>query len=252
MSNLQFSPDPEKMRGRKFPAWVIKTVLIGSLFPFLSLGAFMIGRILRITGGKDFKLAIPFILFVLLFCAVPVVQVFSSLRKLKKSPEGGHAVVPPVSMHGIREAADGREFFFPAARNPGTVLVISALTLFWAAAVWGLCYTRAQLFIPIMLAISGVIILLGCMCLWFKETRMTINPKGMRAANRWLIYGRTFSYDSGEIARFSAADGKRIQLITRTGEKITVATGIAGKPEADRLAAEMNKALGLNAPTPAP
>jgi len=272
MSKFQFSLDPEKLRARKYPPWLVKTILIVSVLPFLSFGAFMAGRILRISGGKNNKLVIPFILFVLLFCAVPVIQVFFALRKMKKIPAAGIITAQPAepgptaalqmpieeiqrhehSKIQIRDAPDGREFFFPATRNPGTAFVITALMLFWSATVWGLFYTKAPLLVPIVLGVAGVFIVLGCLNLWFKQSRVTIHAKGVRAAKHWLIFGRTRLFDTGEVARFDSKDGMRrgrqvyhdIQLITRTEEKITVATGIASKTETDGLVQEMNKALG--------
>jgi hypothetical protein len=269
MSNFQFSLDPEKLRARKYPPWLVKTFLVVSLLPFLSLGAFMIGRILRISGGKNNKLVIPFILFVLLFCAVPVVQVFFALKKMQKGPEAGPAPAPPMSAEEaglggrsnveVRNTPDGREFFFPATGQPGMAFVIAALVLFWLAMDWGMIYMRAPWIAPIALGLAGVPTLLVCINLWFKETRVTITPKEVRAANHWLLFSRARSFDTGEVARFDVRDRIRhgrviyrvIQIVTRTEQRTTVSTGIDSKAEADRLAGEMNQALGRDAQTPA-
>jgi hypothetical protein len=258
MSNFQFSLDPEKLRARKYPPWLVKTFLVVSLLPFLSLGAFMIGRILRISGGKNNKLVIPFILFVLLFCAVPVVQVFFALKKMQKGPETGPAPASPMSAE--EAGLGGREFVFPAMGQPGMAFVFAALVLFWLAMDWGMIYMRAPWIAPIALGLAGVLTLLVCINLWFKQARVTITPKEVRATNRWLLFSRAQSFDAGEVARFEVRDRIRrgrviyrvIQLVTRTEQRITVSTGLDSKAEADRLAGEMNHALGRDAQTPAP
>jgi hypothetical protein len=251
MSNFQFSLDPEKLKKRGCPVWLIKTILIVSVLPFLAFGALMVGRILRIAGVNNHRLVIPFILFVVFFCAVPVAQVFLSLRKMRTAgaiPASIEEVRPDEhSKIQVRDVPDGREFVFPAARNPETGFVFAALLLFLLAMIWGLLFIRTPLFIPIVLGLAGGCVVVGCSILWFTQTRVTINPKEVRVSKRCLIFGGTRSFDAGEIARFDSKDGKTIQLITRSEQKITAATGIANKSETDRLAQEMNKALGRTA-----
>jgi hypothetical protein len=257
--------DPEKLKPGRFPAWLVKTGLIVSILLFVGFGAFLAGRVLRIAHGKDARLVIPFILFVLFFCAVPVLQAVSALRKMKKIPSAGAAAAPPASIEEVRrdehskiqvrDAPDGREFYFPGAPNPAATFVIATLMLFWSAMVWGLFYTKAPLVFPIVFGLAGVVVFLGCLSLWLKETRVTINSKGVHAAQRWVFFDRKHSFDAGDIARFDSKIGMRsgqqvyydIQLITRAERKITVATGITSKPETNWLVQEMTKALGRGA-----
>ncbi len=490
MSNFQFDLDPQKTNQRRLPCWLVKTVLIAGLLPFLGFGIFMITQVLHIMNTKNNKMAIPFILLVLFICAVPILGVFSVLKKLKLNPagaspppraekpwlaradwaagkikssagadlkvyffvalafcgiggfstffvlpqelhkenyaallvllfpavgiyllvyallqrrgrrrfgeslfvmgsvpgalggalegsiqsgaslrpqqglqlrlscirrsvsgsgknrqvsenilwqdeknlkneavsgQGDHAVIPvyfrlpsdqPESFaHGndaiiwrldakakmsgpdfkalfdvpvfkiagvvaapalaadptaalqmpieeirrdehskiqIRNAPDGREFFFPAARNPGEAFGLTLFTLIWSVVVWFLIHDEAPLLFPIVFGLVDVFLVFSLLNLWFKQSRVTFHSRGVRAASRWLIFGRMHSFDASEIARFDSAVGftagqhlyYKMQLITRAEKKITVANGIPNKPEADWLVQEMNKALG--------
>jgi len=191
---------------------------------------------------------------------VPVFNVASAAAAQAAEPDPTAALQMPIeevrrdehSKIQIRNAPHGREFFFPAARNPGTAFVFTVVMLFWTAMVWGLIYTKAPLFFPIVLGVIDVFLILGCLSSWFKQGRVTINSTDVRAASRCLIFGRTRLFGAGEVARFDSKYGMRsgqqvfhdIQLVTRAEKKITVANGIPNKPEADWLAREMNRALG--------
>ena len=191
---------------------------------------------------------------------VPVFNVAGAAAAQAAEPDPTAALQMPIeevrrdehSKIQIRNAPHGREFFFPAARNPGTAFVFTVVMLFWTAMVWGLIYTKAPLFFPIVLGVIDVFLILGCLSSWFKQGRVTINSTDVRAASRCLIFGRTRLFGAGEVARFDSKYGMRsgqqvfhdIQLVTRAEKKITVANGIPNKPEADWLAREMNRALG--------
>jgi hypothetical protein len=275
MNNFPFDLDPDKLKARKYPSWQVKAVLIVSLLPFLSFGAFMVGRILRITGGKNNKLAIPFILFVLFFCALPVLQVFFALRKLKKIPAAGATAANPdepgpttalpkpaeevrhdeQSKIRVSNLPDGREFLFPAARNLGSALGVTVIMLIFSVGVWFMIFSRVPLPFTGVFGLFDACIIYGCFNLWFKQCRVTVNATRVATAKRWLFLGQRRSFDAGDVTRFGSKNGVQIgsqvfhdiQLVTRTGKKITIATGIASKPETNWLVQEMNKALGRDA-----
>ncbi|MGD0812152.1 MAG: hypothetical protein ABSA83_00980 [Verrucomicrobiota bacterium] len=155
----------------------------------------------------------------------------------------------------IRNAPGGREFFFPAARNLGMVLGVTAFMLVWSAVVWVLIHMNGPLLFRVVFGLAEVFLLIACFNLWFKQSRVIFHSRGVRATKHWLIFGRTRSFDTGEVAHFDSKIGftsgqklfYSIQLITRSEEKFSVGTGIANKPEADWLVQEMNKALGHSA-----
>ena len=184
----------------------------------------------------------------------------------------------------VTDGPAGREFYFPAARNLGTVLRLTAFFLVWSAFVYFMLHAKdCPRFFPIVFGLVDVFIFWGCFNLWLKSSRVTVNPTRVIAVNRWLIFSRTRQFDASDIARFATKTGMQsgstiftdIRLV-RVGadaafaEKaksfaggppasqlvaerfrqaagpsgVTVANSIANGTEAAWLVAEMNKALG--------
>jgi hypothetical protein len=194
---------------------------------------------------------------------VPVFNVAGAAAAQAAEPDPTAALQMPIeevrrdehSKIQIHNAPGGREFFFPAARHPGMALGLTVFMLIWSAVVWFLIKMRAPLFFPIVFGLVDVFLVRGCLNLWFKQSRVIFHSRGVRAAKRWLLFGRTRSFDTGNVARFDSKIGFTagqhlyydIQLVTRTEKKITVGAAIPSKPEADWLAQEMNGALGHTA-----
>jgi hypothetical protein len=240
--------DPENSRRFKLPPRVAKLLLILSIFPFILAGAFLVTRILRITRGQNSKLAIPFIIFVALFCLLPIAQIFSALRKMSNAPANAPAATPRV---GIYNTAAGREFYFPPVRKPGMPWVVGILGMFWAAAIWGLFYTRAPVAVPAVVSVLGIGIFFGLLNLWFKETRLLVNASGIKLIRKLFYLRNTLSLDAGKIIRFdqrpwtsrSQKELCDIQLLLPDEGKIAIIRAL-DKTEATPLLKEMNEALG--------
>ncbi len=173
----------------------------------------------------------------------------------------------------------GREFYFPSARNPGIAFFTTLVMLVFNGAAVIMYRAHAPIVFPIVFGLIGILLILGTFNLWFKSSRITINPTRVLAINRWLIFSRTRQYDAGDIARFELKTGmtsgtqtfQDIKLIIsdcaddfatrkarfqQTGERPalkfkvgnpTIASGLASKPEADWLVQEMTRALGRHA-----
>ena len=175
----------------------------------------------------------------------------------------------------VTDGPNGREFFFPAARNWGTA---TGLTIFlggWTGAIWATIRFDAPLLFPIVFGFAEVVIFLLCFSLWFKSSRVTVDSMSVRATSRWLFFSRTRQFAASDVARFATKQGMQsgsrvftnIKLITRRSDEqfaaekekfpgafqnggfpgpsgVTVASGIASAPEAKWLVQDMNKALG--------
>jgi hypothetical protein len=161
----------------------------------------------------------------------------------------------------VADGWNGREFYFPAARNPGRALVITAILPVWGLFIWILIAKEAPIIFPILFGVIGFFLLCACMTLWTKSSRVTVNSSEVIWKNRWLIFGRTRRMAADEILRFDLTGlptGQTIyydiKLVTRGNQDgfaaafnrggITIAGGIPSKPEAEWLVQEMNKALG--------
>jgi hypothetical protein len=178
----------------------------------------------------------------------------------------------------INDGLNGREFYFPAARNVGGCITV---TIF-AAAFCGisvLTYEKhAPILFPIGFGFFGTLLTLFALNSWFKSSRVMVNSSSLRATDRWLFFRRSRHFDVGQIERFDLSIGTtygncacwNIKLIKRgqstfqdnkarfeqTGQippmnwppvsvgAVTLASDIADRAEAGWLIREMTKALG--------
>ncbi|HEV2329936.1 MAG TPA: hypothetical protein VGY56_14235 [Verrucomicrobiae bacterium] len=183
----------------------------------------------------------------------------------------------------VSDGPNGREFYFPAARNLGTAFALTIFFVFWTAIFYVLLHAKAPAIFPVFWGITDAFIGFGCFNLWFKSSRITIDSAVVRATTRWLLFGRTRQFSANEVTRFATKVGMQsgsrvytdIKLIPRgndekftTGKEkfrepqtpnqlmmtrlreaagpagVTVAVNIASPMEAEWLVAEMNKLLG--------
>jgi len=179
----------------------------------------------------------------------------------------------------ITDGPNGREFYFPAARNPGVAFSVTVAFLAFGGFTVAARLLFHSVFFEIVFGLVSLLIFIGCVNLWFKSSQVIINSSGVTARNRWLLFSRTRRFDTSEIARFDSRIGMTsgnhayhaIKLVARgsednfatrkaryqqTGERppitigisdpngTTLAGGIASKPEVDWLVREMTRALG--------
>ena len=151
----------------------------------------------------------------------------------------------------ITDGPNGREFYFPAARNIGAAIFTTVLFLAFAGGLGAMIVYHVPIVFKIGVGLFAVI--LGCFTfsLWFKSTRITIDSTGVRATNHWLFFSRKRQFDAGEVVRIETKVGmtsgsqtyQDLKLITQSSG-FTLASGIASTVEANWLVKEMTKALG--------
>jgi hypothetical protein len=179
----------------------------------------------------------------------------------------------------VNDGPNGREFYFPAARNPGTALFTTLFMLVFNGVAVVTFHLHAPILFPIVFGLIGVLLVFGTFNLWLKSSRVTIDSTGVRVTKCWLVFSRTRQFSASDAARFATKTGMQsgsqvftdIKLITRrcdddfaankekfqqTGQMpplrfrindpsgVTVASSIANVSEANWLVAEMNKTLG--------
>ena len=218
---------------------------------------------------------------------VPVFKVSDAIAEAADEADPTAALQEPVeeirrdehSKIQVNDGANGREFYFPAARNPGTALFITLFMLVFNGVAVATFHLHAPILFPIVFGLIGILLVFGTLNLWFKSSRVTIDSTAVRATNHWLIFNRTRRFSAGDVARFAAKTGMQsgsqvftnIQLILRRSDDdfaanrerfqqtgrmpplrfrmtdpsgVTVASSIANVAEANWLVAEMNRALG--------
>ena len=184
----------------------------------------------------------------------------------------------------VNDGPNGREFYFPAARNVGTCLTVTLATMIFSGISVLTWHSHAPLIFPIAFGVFGLLLTYFALNAWFKSSRITINSSGLDTTNHWLFFSRSWHFNASDIERFDIAAGStsgtrtfwNIKLIKRgkstfsenkarfeqTGQMapmrwppvsvggFTLANDITDRAEANWLAAEMTKALGRsnNAP----
>jgi hypothetical protein len=179
----------------------------------------------------------------------------------------------------ITDGPNGREFYFPAARNLTAAVIVTLVFIVWSVLFWIIAHSHAPIIFPILWGFFDALIAFGVFNAWFKSSRVAINSTNVQATNRYLFFSRTRQFSSVDVARFATSLGMQsgsktytdIKLITRdsdgsfeankakyqqTGQMpplkfrmsdprgVIVASSIANVAEANWLVAEMNKALG--------
>ncbi|HEY2329635.1 MAG TPA: DUF3592 domain-containing protein [Verrucomicrobiae bacterium] len=186
----------------------------------------------------------------------------------------------------ISDGPEGREFYFPAARNVGTALFTTLFMVVFNGTAVFMFHLHAPILFPIVFGLVGVLLILGTFSVWFKSSRVTINSASVRLTNHWLIFSRTREFPAGDYARFAtktgmqsgstiftdiklvrvgadadfAQDMEKFQGVQQVNQLVaerfrqsagpkgvTVANSIANTAEAGWLVQEMNKALGRRA-----
>ena len=182
----------------------------------------------------------------------------------------------------VTDGPDGREFYFPAARNIGTTIYLTIMFLVWTGFTLATYFLFKSLLFEIIFTAADVLIFFTCLNLWLKSSRIAIDSTGVRVTRHWLLFSRSRNFAADDIDRFEIKTGmtsgkiafQDIKLITKnsaasfaasrekfrqTGQKpplefrvnspggFTVASGIASAPEAAWLVREMTRALGRQA-----
>ena len=141
----------------------------------------------------------------------------------------------------ITDGSNGREFYFPAARNLGTAAGLTAFFLVWSGIFYALLHSSAPMLFPIVWGVSDVFIGWGCFNLWFKSSRITINSTNVQWTKRWLVFSRTRDFSSGDYARFATKTGMQSGSTIFTDIKLV-------RVDADAEFAEKMKKFGGGQP----
>jgi hypothetical protein len=183
----------------------------------------------------------------------------------------------------VSDGPEGREFYFPAARNVGTALFLTSFTFCFTGAAGAMFYFHAPIFFPIIFGIVGVLMIYGVFNMWFRSVRITVNSTTVRVRKSWLIFSRTRDFSAGDYTRFTTKTGMQsgstiftdIRLVRARADAefaqgmkrfegtqqvnqlvaerfrqaagplgVTVASSIANSAEAEWLVKEMNRAFG--------
>ena len=177
----------------------------------------------------------------------------------------------------VNDLPEGREFIFPAARNPGFAAGLTMFWLIWTGAVVFMVSKHAPLLFPFVFGAFDLLITIFACDLWFRRSRAVVTPETLTVQTSWLFLKRERKIAADDVLGISAQPGAtaghqayfdlkihvrdaedfeaRKEKFLQTGERpslkfgasdpngVTAANNIAHKAEADWLVQQMTAGL---------
>ena len=161
---------------------------------------------------------------------------------------------PRTATIAVRPSAGGgTEYFFPAARNVGAALSVTAFVLIFAGAIWLQLHLGIFLLFPILTGLFTLLMLVFVVELWFTSSRVVIESGRVRVHRLTLGFRTTTAIPCAEVSDVKLHIGMQqnqtatqsgqayydIELHRQHGRKVTAGRGIRNKCEAEWLAEQM-------------
>jgi hypothetical protein len=146
----------------------------------------------------------------------------------------------------------GREFVFPAARNPGFASGATVFGLIWTGAVVLMVWKHAPLLFPLIFGVIGLLMTAFTFDLWFRRSRVRVTPERVEIETSWLGFKRQRTLEEAGVLDITTDVGATaghsvyhdLKVRTRDRQEFTAAKNLNSKPEAAWLVREMTGALG--------
>lgn len=173
----------------------------------------------------------------------PTVQHQISLDEIRKQ------IRSPIQVNALPDG--GKEFVFPAARNPGFASGATTVCLVWTGIIAVLLWKHAPP--PFLLVFSAIDLLMAVFVadLWFRRSRVVVNQKGVTVQRAWLAFQKQQRFPTGEIKNIAFDVGATaghaayhdLKVQARDGKEFILAKNLNSQPEADWLVRQMIAAL---------
>jgi hypothetical protein len=183
--------------------------------------------------------------------------------KLDESLAADFAATPPrelvLSEAGIIKqpmARDGVRLEFPAARNLGSAIFVTAFLAIWSGAIWLMLQLGVPIIFPIVFGIIELFIVWAALDLWFYRSFVEADRNGLSARGGLLGIGRLRQFTPNEIKQFRGEEQmssganvwKNLVLVPRKGKRRTLAKGISSKLALEAAIDELKAALRKDTP----
>jgi hypothetical protein len=151
----------------------------------------------------------------------------------------------------VNDLPDGKEFIFPAGRNPGFASGAAIFCLIWTGIVVLLMWKHAPFIFPFVFGAIDLLMAAFVFDLWFRRNRVTIAGDKLENETAWLNYKKMRAFKISEIASITSDIGATaghaayhdLKIRTRAGMEFALAKNLNSKPEADWLVRQMIAAL---------
>jgi hypothetical protein len=165
-------------------------------------------------------------------------------------------VRPALLTVTITHAAQGVEFYFPAARNPGFAAGTTAFLLIFGVITYFLAISKAPVIFPIAFGFFAFLLFYISVQMWLGTTRVGIGNTKLLLQDGYLGGGKIRRIAFAEIASITSAIKSQqggstgipyydIELTLRSGKKLTLGRTLRNKQEVDWLIDEMRRSAGL-------
>jgi len=157
-------------------------------------------------------------------------------------------------IHSLVRVSDlpdgGREFNFPAGRNPGFAAGATVFWLIWTGVIAIMVWKNAPVIFPLVFGVMDLLMTLFTFDLWFRRSRVVVTPAQVQIETAWLAIKKQRRLPVSNVAGFAAEVGATVghsayydlKIRTRDRREITVAKNLNSKPETDWLIREMTRA----------
>jgi hypothetical protein len=179
--------------------------------------------------------------------------------KLDESLAADFTMTPPrelvLSEAGIIKEPmprDGVRLVFPAARNLGPAIFVTAFLAIWSGAIWLMLHLGAPIFFPIVFGFFELFFVWAALELWFYRSVVEADRNGLRSRGGLFGIGRLRQFTPDEIKEFRGEEQmssgtqvwKNLVVVPRKGKHRKLAKGISSKLALDAAIDELKAALG--------
>jgi hypothetical protein len=145
----------------------------------------------------------------------------------------------------------GREFTFPAARNPGFASGATVVCLIWTGVIALMIWRHGPPLFLLVFSAMDLLMTAFVFDLWFRRSRVAVNPEGLTVQMAWFALKKEQGLPTSEIKSISTDVGATaghaayhdLKVHARDGKELLLAKNLNSKPEADWLVRQMIAAL---------
>ena len=170
------------------------------------------------------------------------------------APERPQPLNPTVLVRP--SAGGGLELRFPAARNPGAAVGLTGFCLLWSGVVWFLVTHAAPLLFVVTFGLFDAFLVTMVLTLWLGTSRVVVEAGSVTVRTAILGIGVRRRFPSSEVVAvelpigMQSGDGSGtpyydLRLVLQSRSLVVVGRGVRSKHEAEWLAGELRRALGL-------
>jgi hypothetical protein len=150
----------------------------------------------------------------------------------------------------VKDLPEGREFVFPAARNPGFATGAMVIWSIWTGVIVLLVCKHAPPLLPLVAGAMDLLMAAFVFDLWFRRSRVVIEKGEIKIETAWFDFKKQSSLKISDVASFTADVGANaghsayydLKVGARDGREFTLAKNLNNKPEADWLARQLTAA----------